>query len=244
MRIACCEDETAQARLIENLIAKWSRKSGKDCSIKLYGSAESFLFDHEEEKLYPYDLILLDISMGELDGYGLAERIRETDKTVKIAFLTADAGHVFDGYRLDIWRYILKPITEKRVFEMLDALPSAAEDNADAYVIFDAQGQSTKLKRDDILYAEVNGHYTTLHFDDQELTVKESFKEVLEKLNAASVLFVRCHRSAAVNVEKLTRIGRESCRIEEKIELPVSRGMYESLNRAFIEANRKAMGKL
>ena len=62
---------------------------------------------------------------------------------------------------------------------------------------------------------------------------------MLVMLNADATVFYRCHRSAAVNIDKVMRIGRELCRLKGGQELAVSRGMYEELNRAFIRHNMK-----
>jgi two-component SAPR family response regulator len=42
-----------------------------------------------------YDLVILDIRMPKLDGFGLCEKVREIDKLVKIVFITA--GELYDG---------------------------------------------------------------------------------------------------------------------------------------------------
>lgn len=39
----------------------------------------------------PYDLIVLDLAMPEVDGFTVAKKIRETDESTKICFLTAYA---------------------------------------------------------------------------------------------------------------------------------------------------------
>ena len=68
--------------------------------------------------------------------------------------------------------------------------------------------------------------------------IGSSVNAALEPLPIASApRFIRCHRSAAVNLEKIVRIGKQSCQLEGKVELPVSRGMYRELNQAFIREN-------
>lgn len=56
-------------------------------------------------------LVLTDIMMPRLDGFGLAESVRSTDKTVPIIFMTAkdDKPSKMLGYRLGIDDYITKP---------------------------------------------------------------------------------------------------------------------------------------
>ncbi len=246
MRIAYCEDEAAQAEYVSDMIKNWGVQCDTSCEIDLYDSAEEFLFEAEEGQ-FAYDLILLDISMSGMDGFSLAERIRRTDRKVRIAFITSDADYVFRGYEVEAFRYIMKPVTADKLKELLDCV-SAQVDNAAEYVILEVSGEKRKIDKSDILYVEVNGHYTTVFCENEQFTVKESFKDVLGLLNVSKRkgmndddggrnFFVKCHRSAAVNIDKLVRIGREVCRLKGGQELCVSRGMYEELNRAFIQHN-------
>ncbi len=257
LRIAYCEDEAAQAEYVSDIIKDWGMRHNAICEVELYKSAEQFLFESDEAELFAYDLILLDISMGGMNGFSLAERIRSTDKKVRLAFITSDAEYVFRGYEVEAFRYIMKPVTAEKLDELLDRVNAQLGADTAEYVILEVAGQNRKVDKSEILYIEVNGHYTTIHCENEEFTVKESFKDVLTMLNADGNaggaddtdsadktesrvnIFCRCHRSAAVNIDKVTRIGRELCRLKDGQELDVSRGMYEELNRAFIRHNMK-----
>lgn len=257
LRIAYCEDETAQAEYVSDMIKNWGARKNAACDVDLYGSAEEFLFEMDEAELFAYDLILLDISMQGMNGFSLAEKIRSTDKKVRLAFITSDADYVFRGYEVEAFRYLMKPVTQGKLDELLDSVSAQVGEDMAEYVILEVSGQNRKIDKSDILYVEVDGHYTTIHCEKEEFTVKESFKDVLTLLNADSNaggaddtdgadktesrvnIFYRCYRSAAVNIDKVTRIGRELCRLKGGQELAVSRGMYEELNRAFIRHNMK-----
>lgn len=76
---------------------------------------------------YPFDLIFLDIDLGGMDGMALARKIRETDSEVPILFLTNHREYVFEGYEVQAFRYLLKPVTEDTLFPLLDELQSCAD---------------------------------------------------------------------------------------------------------------------
>ena len=71
---------------------------------------------------YPFDLIFLDIDLGGMDGMALARKIRETDSEVPILFLTNHKEYVFEGYEVQAFRYLLKPVTEDTLFPLLEEL--------------------------------------------------------------------------------------------------------------------------
>lgn len=58
-----------------------------------------------------YDMIISDIMMPNLDGFGLAEKVRELNTTVPILFMSAldDKPSKQYGYKLGIDDYVVKP---------------------------------------------------------------------------------------------------------------------------------------
>ena len=83
MRIAYCEDEAAQAEHIRRMITEWAESRNTAAEVILFGSAEEFLFKNE---VYPYDMVLLDIAMKEMNGVELAHAISGKDKRIPISF--------------------------------------------------------------------------------------------------------------------------------------------------------------
>lgn len=239
IRIAYCEDEKIQAEYANDLIKQWMSAHQIGCHVDTFDSAEAFLFKLDEQQTLPYDLVLLDIAMSGMDGFSLAEKLRQRDKQVHIVFLTSDPSRVFDGYKINIWRYILKPLDSTKITELFnDFMKELQSSSARTYVSFEISGENVRMALEDIEYIEVFGHYTTLHGTKETYTLKESFVEVLKKINEVQAdTMMKCHRSVAVNLAKVVRIGRQSCTLESGKELPVSRSMYAGINAAFIHMN-------
>ena len=83
MRICLVDDESTQLDYLKLIIEKWANKNNRDLTLHFYHSAEEMLFESNES--FPFDMILLDIQMGKMNGIDLAKKIRETDKKVIIA---------------------------------------------------------------------------------------------------------------------------------------------------------------
>lgn len=71
-----------------------------------------------------YDLIISDIMMPRIDGFELAETIRETDKEIPILFMTArdDFEAKKKGFRLGIDDFMIKPIDLEELLWRIQAL--------------------------------------------------------------------------------------------------------------------------
>lgn len=73
------------------------------------------------ESLKP-DLIFADISMPEINGMEIAEKIMEQQLPSKIIFITAYEQYALDAFRVNAVDYILKPVTTSKIQHALNRL--------------------------------------------------------------------------------------------------------------------------
>lgn len=66
------------------------------------------------EKLSP-DLILLDMTMPELDGLGVARKLGESETPPAVIFVTAHDHFAVEAFDLDAIDYVLKPVSADRL---------------------------------------------------------------------------------------------------------------------------------
>ena len=117
IKIGICDDDPAQVTLTETLTAQWALENGHDARIKIYKNAESLLFDFEGES--DFDILLLDIEMGDMNGVTLAKNIRKKSETVQIIFITGYSDYISDGYDVAALHYLMKPLKAEKLFEVL-----------------------------------------------------------------------------------------------------------------------------
>ncbi|MFL6365704.1 MAG: response regulator [Nitrososphaeraceae archaeon] len=88
----------------------------------------------QEFKPNYYDLILLDIKMPILNGFELCKKIREADKTVQIAFITASEVY-YEKAREKYYpelaniNYIQKPIGNEELVRIVNIMIAASDAN-------------------------------------------------------------------------------------------------------------------
>lgn len=229
-RIAICDDEQNQIEYITSIVTSWSNHKGHSCEIRTFASAEAFLFEYEEDKAY--DIVLLDVEMKNMNGIELAKRIRKDNNRAEIIFITSHFEFVGEGYEVDALHYLIKPISVEKFTQVLTKAAEKLSVEPPSVVI-SCEGETVKLYESDILYVESFLHYIVIHTKDNEYKIKENIS-VFE--NKVSDVFYRIHRSYLVSLKYITRISRTSVNIGNT-ELPLSRGKYDNINRAFIEHN-------
>ncbi len=230
-KIAVCDDSDADRRELGGMVRRWADAAGRSVQVTGFPSAESFLFAYAEDRMA--DILLLDVEMGGMDGIALARHIRREGSRTEIVFITSHFEFISEGYEVDALHYLVKPVSEQKLSEVLDRAADrlAAEP---ASVIVTCDGETVKLYEADILYVESFAHYIEIHTRLGVFRIKESIAAFAAKLSPD---FYRTHRSYLVNLKAVERIARTGVTLTGGIVIPLARGKYDSLNRAFIERN-------
>ena len=85
VNFAICDDSVVDSNYVKELVTQWANDKKYQVNIDIFSSAEAFIFHYVENK--EYDVLLLDIEMGNMDGVTLARQIRKSNKSVQIVFI-------------------------------------------------------------------------------------------------------------------------------------------------------------
>jgi len=152
-----------------------------------------------------YDIILMDIEMGSMNGMTAAEKIREIDKDVVIIFITNLAQYAIKGYEVEALDYILKPISYYPFAKKIErALGRKTYRDNKVLSITVGKGNYKKIKIEDLLYIEALGHTIIYHLTNEDVTTSGTIKELEEKLDPKQ--FFRCNKGYLVNLDKVENI--------------------------------------
>jgi len=169
------------------------------------------------------DLILLDIQMPTLTGI---QFIKVIGGKYPVIFTTAYENYALEGYELDAYDYLLKPISLERFLQAMQKAgqrldqkeqnPSDATQNSTSldYLFVKSGYKTIRLDFADICYLEGLGDYIAIHTQTEKILCLDSIKSFLERLPAKE--FVRVHRSYAVALSKIDSIERNRIIIKEK----------------------------
>ena len=117
-KIAICDDSGADRQYISALVTGWAESTGHTVQISAFASAESFLFHYAEKS--DFDILLLDIEMGDMDGVAMAKQLRKENDTVQIIFITGYSDYISEGYEVAALHYLMKPVKDEKLFSVLD----------------------------------------------------------------------------------------------------------------------------
>src|ERR1700730_14078909 len=125
VKVLVVDDNRTNRGILEGMLKRWEMKP------TLVETGEQALeqLSFAREAGDPYGLILTDMHMPKMDGFGLVERIRKNPQLATIMMLTS-AGHRGDATRcqeLGVAAYLLKPIRQSELREAIARALGATE---------------------------------------------------------------------------------------------------------------------
>lgn len=235
LNIAIIDDEAPFRKSITAAIDEWVKKSKISAAVNEYSSAESFLFAYEEKK--DYDLLLLDIEMDGINGVEMAKRIRHEDETVQIIFITGYPDYMCQGYDLSALHYLIKPVSNEKLFEVLDRALKNIKKGGNR-VIFTTDGGEKVVTLDAILYAESYSHNMHIVTTDGAFDVRMTISLLAEILGSE---FIITHRSYIVNLSHIVFLSKSDITLDSGEKIPISRNEFKKVHSCFVKYNKGAL---
>ena len=226
-KIAICDDADADRRYVSDMVKSWAAHDGHTVHTDTFSSAESFLFHYAEES--DYDILLLDIEMGAMDGVTMAKQLRKENDTVQIIFITGYSDYISEGYEVAALHYLVKPVKKEKLFSVLDRAAEKLMRN-EKVLNFEVGGEMVRVPIYQVRYAEVFGNYVTVHAAS-DIHIKMTLGEIEKQLDDR---FYRVGRSAVVNLTQISRVTRTEIVLADGTAIPLPRGAYDGVNRAII----------
>lgn len=237
MRIAIVDDDKKQIEQMKNYLQKeLSALGDRGYKISDFESGEAFL---EKFKGGDFDLVILDIYMGELTGMDVAYRIREVDDHVIIAFCTSSNEFASESYEVNARHYLRKPITEESVSGMfrrfdLDIIEKTRVVNL-------PDGKSIMLRK--ILYSEYNNHSVIIHISDENSHRIRISQGDFEKLLDVYGHFCSPYKGITVNFYSVQSVTDDSVKLTDGTVLPLTRRRQREFKEAYTKFKFNRMRK-
>ncbi len=167
------------------------------------------------------DIALLDIKMnGCYEGIEIGEYILQND-SFPIIYITAYSNEqiINKALKTKPSAYLVKPFKDSDVYTAIEIALSNYKTRDKEKFIFVKDGFKTvKLLHNDIVYLKSDNNYVDIHTENKKYSLRISLQEILD--NLGTNLFVRTHRSFAVNKDKITKYASRKLYLND-IQIPV-----------------------
>lgn len=231
MYITVCDDQIEELEKITALLEAWQTDRRANVRFQSFRSAAQLLDAARTER---FTLYLLDVLMPGMSGMEAAREIRLFDAAADIVFLTTSPGFAYESYGVRALEYLLKPVSARLLYPVLDQLYLREQRPQDGLTIRSG-GALVRLPFAQLSFVEVNGKQ--LYFNMTDGTVHEMTAPMREYEGTllARPEFMRVHRSYIVNMLQAEKLSPAGVITFSGHNIPVSRLLYSQLQKDYLE---------
>lgn len=223
MQIAICDDDAIIASRIENLVRNCMDIVSLDTEVYLSGQEMMDAI----EKGNVYQIYLLDVMMPQINGFDVANAIRQKDENALILFITSNREMMQQAFDVRAFNYLLKDTDDFRIEEVIRrAIGFVCE--RQSFFVYQKSSDRLTIRNVDIMYMESRRRKMHIVMTEDEDEFYDTMDHVLERLNP--VLFCRIHKSYIVNLEHVKKLSGNMLFMNNHTILKVTQNYLTAFN--------------
>lgn len=214
LNFGICDDQPYACKDIEARIRKYMEGTKLEYKTHIFLSGVELL--KFKNKI---DILFLDIEMPKIDGFTAAEKMNQKNDELILIFITGYTERFQRAFRVNAFRYILKPISFREFNEALsDAISQVFSEQK---ILVDDDNRCVLISDSKILYVESIGDQSVVHTENAgKLVSKKTLKYWTSVLEPAK--FIQTHKSFIVSFEYILSIQENILTITNGATIPVS----------------------
>ncbi len=236
---ALCDDELAELEKTEKLLGDYEIKHpGLNFATRRFKDADELLDMVREERYMP-DVIFMDIYMPDKEqnscpmGIDAAKELRSMGYKGQIVFLTTSREYALEAFDVDALQYLVKPVSEDRLFLLLDSLLKDIDEERRRYILLKIEGNHVRVALNDIVYCEAQGKRQCLYLADGSCRLlRMTMTELYEQLLAYQE-FVRIGAGFIVNLGHIDSLNAKDICMDNGMKIYLPRGAFKSLREQY-----------
>ena len=225
INIGICDDELHYRANIKDILENLLSTYSIDYNIYEFSSGEELLSNYPKD----LDILIMDIQMKIINGMDTARQIRTFDQNLEIIFMTSFAEFMQEGYEVKAYRYILKPISEKKISRNILPCINEIMKKKNIYLTINVKNYIDRIKIDSITYIETDRPNLLIYTNDNQYATKMNISKMEKILSEYG--FFRCHNSYIINLKLVESMNSNTVKIDKEY-IPISKYRVKELKLA------------
>ena len=159
------------------------------------------------------ELVLLDMTMPELDGLAVARALIKRDQAPAVVFVTAHENFAVEAFDLDAVDYVLKPVTPERLERAVvraiarrsTRVPGEPQWLTEFWVPY--RSELLRIAAADVERIDAERDYVRLHVGGRSYLLLQTVSGLEARLDPAR--FIRLHRSTILRRDRITGLRHD-----------------------------------
>lgn len=232
MKLLICDDSQINIDLVLFLVDIFEKKYNVEFEKDTRLSGDFILTEKNS-----YDIAIVDVEMPGISGIELSQKLKEINPQIRIMILTAFDNYLDYAMKIQVFRYLSKPIDRNRFIRNLE---EAVEEynKTNKKLTLKSNDSFIVINTNDILYLERKTGGTAVVTINDELEVKEKLDECKELINQPDI-FVHSHNSIVVNLQNVVNFDKSIVTLQkndkETVETYMSQRKYKEFKENFMK---------
>ena len=219
IRVAICDDEAKQIEILVGYINDLSAIY-PNLEYDVYRSGRELVEHYQNVNMEEfYDIIFLDIEIGDSHGYEVAKIIKEIDELLLIVYVTQHGNLIQQSFEAEAFDFIVKPAEQKRFDTVFHRAYRKIRARGNAFCFYHYYNH-VRVLTDKIMYFEFYRGRAKVFTTDTVYEFNRTVKDTLVGLDHDHFLLV--HRSYIVNMRYIEELSYQQLRLMDGTVLPVS----------------------
>lgn len=230
IHILICDDDAAFAQDMERRILSLPAYLPKAMTLRCLTDTAAI----NAETLTGFDILFLDIDLGNKSGIDLAHTMREHNSESVLIFVSHFSEYAPEGYEVDAFRYLTKFDLDKKLLIYFSDALALLRKRRQRVEIF-CEGESIPVPMQALTYVESQGHEQCLQmvgYPKEKLYTRLTMAQLEELLFPQG--FLRIHKRYLVNMAYMQSLQSTGALLTTGKSLPASARSYRENKQKFV----------
>mgnify|MGYP002521524728 CR=1 FL=1 len=225
MKIAICDNDINCLKKSKNAVYEYLNNRNIDSVVDEFTSGDALLKSN-----FNYLLLILEYDIGDLNGLETAKLFRIRNPQCAIIFLSGCSDFVFDSFKVNPYRFLLKPLKKDALFGALDDYFGTKSNDRPVWV---KSGDDTVcFNTGDIYYIEADNKNCIICLEGISVHCNKTMARVYGALPKNH--FCKINRAFVVNFDYISAYSNDSIYLSNGESLPLSRNYYKSFKKEYL----------
>ena len=231
-KVLVCDDDKIITDKVQHLLADIQKQYNFEFDIQIFNDGQSIMKNDEV-----FDIAIVDIEMPNVDGLALSEELKRRNPDTVVLILTSFSDYLDSAMRIQVFRYLSKPIDEERFTKnFIEAVSYYKQ--ISKQIIVESGDEVLTIKTKDILYIENLKHgsvIATKHGDYKTNKKPQEWYEIINQPNC----FTFSHKSFLVNLQNVINFDKNTVHFQgsnDSVRIAcISQRKYYEFKKAFFD---------
>lgn len=217
MQIAIVDDLAPDRRWLRETLTDYLQQHGLSGVVTPFESGTQFVAALETMQ---FDIVFLDIYLGDMSGLEAAACLRRHDRDCKLVFTTTSEEFLRQGYGYNACHYLIKPIDESAFAQAMENCRLERQVAVPFWNVV-SNGLALRLDTTQIQYIDFSRPNTCIHMTDRVVAISDGFAKTIEPL-LCDKRFLLCIKGVLVNMDYISGLDDNVFLLKNGVRLQIA----------------------